>query len=32
MFVNNLKIETVDEFKYLGIMLSNKAAKPDKIL
>ena len=32
MYVNNKKIETVQEFKYLGIMLSNKATKPDKIL
>jgi hypothetical protein len=32
MYVNNKKIETVDEFKYLGIMLSKKATKPDKIL
>jgi hypothetical protein len=32
MYVDNKKIETVEEFKYLGIMLSNKAAKPDKIL
>ena len=32
MYVNNKEIETVQEFKYLGIMLSNKATKPDKIL
>ena len=32
MYVDNKEIETVKEFKYLGIMLSNKAAKPDKIL
>jgi len=32
MYVHNKKIETVQEFKYLGIMLSNKATKPDKIL
>ena len=32
MYVNNIEIETVQEFKYLGIMLSNKATKPDKIL
>jgi hypothetical protein len=32
MYVNNKEIKTVQEFKYLGIMLSNKATKPDKIL
>ena len=32
MYVNNKEIETVQEFKYLGIMLSNQATKPDKIL
>ena len=32
MYVNNKEINTVQEFKYLGIMLSNKATKPDKIL
>ena len=32
MYVDTKKIETVEEFKYLGIMLYNDATKPDKIL
>jgi hypothetical protein len=32
MFVDNKKIETVSEFKYLGIRLANNATKPDIIL
>jgi hypothetical protein len=32
MFIDNKKIENVSEFKYLGIMLANKATKPDTIL
>jgi hypothetical protein len=29
MFIDNKKIETVKEFRYLGIMLFNDATKPD---
>lgn len=32
MFVDSKEIETVNEFKYLGIMLSNKTTKPDNII
>ena len=32
MFVENTKIETVDDFKYLGIMLNNYTTKPDQII
>jgi hypothetical protein len=32
MYVDNKEIEVVNEFKYLGIMLSNQATKPDYIL
>ena len=32
MFIDNQKIETVKEFKYLGIILQNNATKPDKIV
>ena len=32
MFVDNQEIKTVNEFKYLGIVLSNKSTKPNKIL
>ena len=32
MVIDNKEIETVSEFKYLGIILDNKATKPDKIL
>ena len=32
MYVNNEKIDTVDEFKYLGLFLSNSACKPDVML
>ena len=32
MFIDNKKIETVSEFKYLGIMLENNTTKPDRIL
>ena len=32
MFIDNQKIETVKEFKYLGIILQNNATKPDKII
>ena len=32
MFVDTKKIETVREFKYLGIMVYNNATKPDKII
>ena len=32
MFVNNNQIKTVEEFKYLGVILSSKAAKPDLIV
>ena len=32
MFVNTKKIETVREFKYLGIMVYDNATKPDKII
>jgi hypothetical protein len=29
MFIDTKKIETVKEFRYLGIMLYNDATKPD---
>jgi hypothetical protein len=32
MYVDTKKIETVEEFKYLGIMLYNDATKPDRII
>ena len=32
MYVNTEKIDTVDEFKYLGLILSNKSCKPDVML
>jgi hypothetical protein len=32
MYVNSLKIDTVDEFKYLGLILSNKSSRPDILL
>jgi hypothetical protein len=32
MFVDTKKIETVREFKYLGIMVYNNATKPDKLI
>ena len=32
MFIDNKPIESVEEFKYLGIMLSNKTTKPDNII
>ena len=32
MYVDMKKIETVEEFKYLGVMLYNDATKPTKIL
>jgi hypothetical protein len=32
MYVDMKKIETVEEFKYLGVMLYNDATKPNKIL
>ena len=32
MYVNKQKIDTVDEFKYLGLMLSNSSSKPDVML
>ena len=32
MYVENAKIETVDDFKYLGIMLNNYTTKPDQII
>jgi hypothetical protein len=32
MYVNSKKIDTVDEFKYLGLILSNKSSKPDMLL
>jgi hypothetical protein len=32
MYVNNKKIDNVDEFKYLGLILSNKSSKPDVLL
>jgi hypothetical protein len=32
MYIDNKKIDTVSEFKYLGIMLSKATTKPDKIL
>ena len=32
MFVDSKEIETVNEFKYLGIMLSSKTTKPDNII
>jgi hypothetical protein len=32
MYVNNKKIDTVNEFKYLGLILSNSACKPDVML
>jgi hypothetical protein len=32
MYVDTKEIETVEEFRYLGIMLYNDATKPDKIL
>ena len=32
MLVNNQPIETVDEFKYLGLILSNSSCKSDIML
>jgi hypothetical protein len=32
MYVNQSKIDTVQEFKYLGLILSNKSSKPDVLL
>jgi hypothetical protein len=32
MLVNKEPIDTVDEFKYLGLMLSNSTCKPDVML
>ena len=32
MYVNSQKIDTVDEFKYLGLILSNKSSRPDILL
>ena len=32
MYVNNQKIDTVNEFKYLGLILSNTTSKPDVLL
>ena len=32
MYVNNKKIDTVNEFKYLGLILSNRTSKPDVLL
>ena len=32
MFIDNQKIETVKDVKYLGIILQNNATKPDKII
>ena len=29
---DNLKIENVNEFKYLGLILSNKSSRPDILL
>ena len=32
MYVNKQKIDTVNEFKYLGLILSNTTSKPDVLL
>jgi hypothetical protein len=32
LFLDKKKIETVDEFKYLGLIISNKSFKPDIML
>jgi hypothetical protein len=32
MSVSNKKIDTVTEFKYLGLMISNSSCKPDILL
>lgn len=32
MYVNNQKIANVNEFKYLGLILSNSSSKPDILL
>ena len=32
MFIENQEIKTVDEFKCFGVILSNKATKPDQII
>ena len=32
MLVENKPIDTVNEFKYLGLILSNKMCKPDILL
>ena len=32
MYVNRNKIDTVNEFKYLGLILSNSSCKPDVML
>jgi hypothetical protein len=32
MYVNKSKIDNVDEFKYLGLILSNSSSKPDVLL
>ena len=32
MYVNNCKIETVEQFKYLGLEISNKSIKPDTVI
>ena len=32
MYVSNYEIDTVTEFKYLGLIMSNQACKPDILL
>jgi hypothetical protein len=32
MIIDKLKIDTVNEFKYLGLMLANFTCKPDIML
>ena len=32
MLVNKKPIKTVNDFKYLGLILSNKSCKPDQLL
>ena len=32
MYVNNKQIETVNQFKYLGLEISNNSVKPDTII